>query len=743
MKIFELHIIGLVQGVGFRPFIYRIALEMGLGGEVYNDSSGVVVRLNYTPLLNQFIHRIKNEAPLIANVVDISVIEVESDCNYVTFSITSSKNDSGDTQISPDIGICEECLVEFRTNSRRHDYPFTNCTYCGPRFSIIESLPYDRRNTTMSTFTMCSACHSEYVNPRDRRFHAQPIACASCGPQYHYSGLLKEGSVTQRIIRHLKHGDIVMLKGMGGYNLLCDATNVNAVARLRKMKSRPRKAFAIMVSSVEMARKWVEVTSTQSAMLTSWRRPIVVCDRIDVNDLSGVAPLFRTLGIMLPYMAIHYDLFDKSELESIVVTSANYNGAPMIIDDDEAYRYSADMNLPLVSYNRVIHNRIDDSVVACVGNRSIVLRRGRGYAPEPLFTQYQCNGIVGMGAEIVPHFAIGLKDTIISSQYIGALTDIANEKFYRAALKRYFTIFNFKPRAIAVDAHPLYQTSHIGRELAGDNLPIIPIWHHHAHAVAIMAEYGLKGDVLALCLDGTGYGNDNNIWGGEILKCNISEFLRLWHLPYLNMPGGNAASVEGWRMAISMIMNLYDSVDKLPHDFVRHIGIKAIRAIENMILTHTNSPLTSGAGRVFDAVSALLGVSYENTYESESPMLLEQVADPKVIEAYPVDKGYKSIFDGILEDISNTVSVSTISAKFHNSFSLMLVYKICKLAKAWKIQNIVLSGGVFQNRILLQRIEMLLVGNGLNVYIPTHIPINDANIAVGQIVIAANRIESK
>lgn len=712
---------------------------MNLYGEVYNDSSGVIVRINDSNnIIDNFINAIKNEAPKISRIVKIETINCERKSPYTEFSITTSQINNGDTQVSPDISICPDCLNEYQENSRRHKYPFINCTYCGPRFSIIQGLPYDRPNTTMAKFEMCDDCKNEYRNFKDRRFHAQPIACDKCGPHYNYIGPLIDKDVVRNLIYHLENGEIVMLKGIGGYNLICNADSTNTVKLLREIKCRPRKPFAVMIGDMDEIKKITIINKKEEEILESWRKPIVTLRQKKEDTFKLVAPFYKTLGVMMPYMAIHYDIFKNSNLRALVVTSANRNGYPMLINDEEAYIYAQEHGFPVISYNREIYNRIDDSVVSVADDKVLVLRRGRGYAPEPIFTSTDCDGILAMGAEIVPHFAIGIKNAIISSQYIGSLENMANEEFYKDSLNHFFNMFHFTPRLIAVDAHPDYVSTKIGKSMWKDT-PIVPIWHHHAHAVAVMAEHNINEPVLALCLDGAGLGCDKTIWGGELLKCTRSDFERLDNLPLIPMPGGDMASIEGWRMVISLFYKVYGSTKNLPISFKQRIGEHKISNIEELIIKEVNTPYTSSAGRVFDAIASLLNVSDVNTYESESPILLEQISDSNITESYDVINGYRSILDGILEDLGKKEKISIISARFHNSFVLLLFNKIMDSVINTGLNKIVLSGGVFQNKLITRLLINKLMRLNIMCYISELMPCNDANIAIGQIIIARSK----
>ncbi len=733
VEAYNINIYGLVQGVGFRPFIYRLANEMGLPGSVENCSDGVDIKLKCTQTeLHKFIERVKNEAPEISIISDIKVSETIID-DTQDFRINGSHLSSGSTQVSPDIAICSQCLKDRENQTHRIDYPFINCTYCGPRFSIISRLPYDRNHTSMQPFKMCDKCANEYSTPEDRRFHAQPVACNSCGPQYYIAtedGTPPYRVVLNRIIESLERGEIVALKSMGGYNLICDALNDTTVEALRRMKQRPRKPFAIMVESTESAQSFAHINDAEIGALESWHRPIVVLNLKENRFAKHLAPLYRTIGVMLPYMAIHYDIFRHSQLKSLVITSGNQMGEPIMIDDNEARKFFPSLGLLTVTYNRDIYNRIDDSVVRYSGGKIRMMRRARGYIPTPLFHDMTVDGIIGCGAEVISQFAIGSANKIIQSQYLGNTSRLANEELYRDSLDKFKELFNILPRKVVTDLHPNYRTSIIGKEIAKEyNAQLVTIQHHHAHAVAVMAEYGLKDNVVAMVLDGTGLGTDGNIWGGEILICNRISFKRCYNSPYLPMPGGDIAAKETWRMAVALVKTHLGSIDNLPPLFIDRIGMERIRIICNMINTHTNCPLTSGVGRLFDAVSSLLGITDFNSYEAEAPILLEQIADTSITDPYDANDWVKEL----ISDINDKIPVSHIASRFHTTLAHIFAKQAISIAQKNNIHDIVLCGGVMQNTLLVNLIETQLKSENLNIFIPQILPPNDGAISVGQI----------
>ena len=755
MNEYHIHIGGLVQGVGFRPYVYRLATEMGLRGYVDNSNEGVLVVLQSTYRQKEkFLKALSGSVPAVASIERIEVTRCEYRHRYTRFDIAPSRSVGGDiTRISPDIAICPVCLQDRKTQIHRKNYPFINCTHCGPRFSIIKALPYDRAVTTMSQFEMCDKCRGEYADVRDRRFHAQPIACNDCGPRYMLrdAGGEEETSyerIVERVAYSLSHGGIVALKSLGGYNLLCDADCEEAVCRLRRLKERDAKPLAVMYRDERSVGDDLFLSAEEREALTSWRRPIVL-----LREKSGRAPWlndgYKSLGVLLPYMAIHYDLFAAApKLKRIVATSGNRGGRPIVIADSEAHElFDSQVDL-VVSYNREIYNRVDDSVVCEYDGLCRSVRRARGYTPEPLHNIQPTEGILAVGAEQVSCFAIGKRTDILPGQYIGELSRRENLKFFEESVSHFSHMFRFEPGCVVCDLHPDYAATVWGERYAAERrIPVYRVQHHHAHAVAVMAEYGLTGDVLALCLDGTGYGDDCTVWGGELLRCSRTEYHRLSHQPYLPMPGGDVAAREPWRMAVSLLYSLYGENMPLPHDFVERVGDDRIRLICRMIARRINTPLSSGAGRFFDAVSSLLGVADFNRYQAEAPQKLEQIADSSVLKIYPFDPDYPLEFSqlvvAVLNDLHKGVPHSEIAAAFHRTYAAMWCVELGRQARWQKLSRVVLCGGVFQNKLLVDILMPMLRRLGIQPYLPAVVPCNDAAIAVGQLAVASAWINNR
>lgn len=742
---------GLVQGVGFRPFIYRIASEMGICGEVDNRNNGVCIRAVLTPgQRDLFIERIRREHPVVASIHRITVSErIGTENPYTGFRITPSRSESDEvTQVAPDIAVCPECLRDRKTQPHRLQYPFINCTHCGPRFSIIRDLPYDRSQTTMSAFPMCPDCRKEYTRASDRRFHAEPVACNRCGPSYYtlynkvkitdYAELLALSS------RLLREGEVIAAKGIGGYHLICDAENGKAVARLREIKMRDGKPFAVMFPDLESAGRYASLNEAEEASLLSWRRPIVLVKQI--RPLApAVNPGMETLGCMLPYMPIYSDWFEQSGIPALVVTSGNISECPIAITPEEAERQLAGKVPLLLHHNRDIHNRVDDSVLQVCDGQPCLIRRSRGYVPEPFFADVPVEGILAFGAEKVNTFALGKGETILQSQYIGDLKNWETYRFYKESLERFQHLFRFRPSLLACDLHPDYLSSREAERYASDlHLPLLHVQHHHAHAAACMLEYGLDEPVIALVLDGTGLGDDGKAWGGEIFLCDRRTYKRLSHLEYVPLPGGDKASTEPWRMAVACLWHYYGNEIPFPAGFKERVGEAKIQMLLKMMEKGVNTPYTSSAGRLFDAVSSLLGVCDISTHQAEAPVKLEQLASDEHQSRYSVImKGesisMRSVLDGILEDLAAGIPVAELSARFHNTLAWLLVEQAETFRKQTGTDKVVVSGGCFQNRRLTEQLQRMFADAGIPLFVPGRIPCNDGGVAVGQLAIAASQ----
>lgn len=751
MKITTLTIRGLVQGVGFRPFIYCIASEMKIKGEVDNRNNGVCIRAILTPEQRElFISRIRKEHPAVATIHSIEVSE-ESGQSWErdSFYIVPSRSESDEvTQVAPDIAICPECLHDRALQPHRLQYPFINCTHCGPRFSIIRDLPYDRKQTTMAAFAMCPDCQREYTSVYDRRFHAQPVACNHCGPFYYT--LYNKVKITdyRRLLdlscQLLAEGKVIAAKGIGGYHLVCDATNEEAVARLREIKHRDSKPFAVMFRSLALLKEYAKADPAEEACLTSWRRPIVL-----LKQKQPLAPDInrgmQTLGCMLPYMPLHYDWFASLDTPALVMTSGNLSDYPIAITPAEAEEQLADKVALLLHHNRYIHNRVDDSVMQVCGGQPCLIRRSRGFVPEPFFADLPVEGILAFGAEKANTFALGKGDTILQSQYIGDLKNWETFSFYTESLERFQQLFRFTPVRLVCDMHPDYLSSQEAERMAvRAGLPLLKVQHHHAHAAACMLEYGLHAPVVAIILDGTGLGDDGKVWGGEFLYCERKEYRRLSHFEYIPLPGGDKASIEPWRMAVACLWYYFGDTSRLPKGFMERVGEQRINMLITIMQKGINTPYTSSAGRLFDAVASLLGLCDVSTHQAEAPVRLEQVAGDESLARYPVIikedvVSFRPLFEGLLNDLADGLSVGDISARFHNTIAFLLLDETRRHLQQTGATCAVISGGCFQNKRLTEQLQRLFASEGIPLYVPSRIPCNDGGVAVGQLTIAASR----
>ncbi len=759
-KAYKIHIKGLVQGVGFRPFIYRLATEQNLNGWVENRNDGVMIKVQaeYREV-ERFISLVRARAPVASSIRSIQLMKSQRE-DLEGFYIHKSNDHSGQiTEISPDIAVCNDCLEDMKFQSHRIHYPFINCTNCGPRFSIIKDLPYDRPNTTMYRFTMCKACYEEYSDLNNRRFHAQPVACNHCGPEYEY---YQQGRVVrdiEKILRELKKvlykGGIIAVKGIGGFHLMCDATLDRTIRRLRSIKNRDQKPFSSMFRNVETIRKYADVSEEEEKSLTSWRRPIVL-----LKEHTKLAPSLNsgldTLGAMLPYMPLHYMLFDEIDLSAVVLTSGNISDEPLIVDNQTAFSRLEGLVDAFVFHNREIHNRVDDSVVRIIDDEARLIRRSRGYVPEPLELGLEVDGIFATGAELKNCFCAGKDKQAIMSQHIGDLKNYETYNFYNEAADRFIHLFRIDPVYVVSDLHPDYLSTKFARNFVArksvnkqnqrnGKIRWIQVQHHHAHIASCMAEHNLDEKLLGVVLDGTGYGEDGKIWGGEFLIADLAEYTRYMHFSYVPMPGGDKAVKEPWRMALA---NLYQTFGEKLHqynlEFLKTRQPEDVKMILSMIKKGINSPVTSSAGRLFDAVSALLNLCTESGFDAEAPMKLEAIVDPHIEADYHFEIkqnqiSFIPVFEQIVEDMQMEVSNRVIAAKFHNTVARVTT-SIAQLARDKEdINKVVLSGGTFQNKYLSETTARWLKNLNFEVYQNKLVPANDGGIALGQLAIAAKK----
>ncbi|OHE54914.1 MAG: carbamoyltransferase HypF, partial [Thermodesulfovibrio sp. RBG_19FT_COMBO_41_18] len=666
---------GIVQGVGFRPFVYSLAKSLNLKGFVMNSSEGVVIDIegDNSPA---FIERLSKEAPPLSQIMGVDITPVPF-YGYQDFQIIKSRDEGSFTLISSDVSICEDCFRELlNKNDRRYLYPFINCTNCGPRYTITKSIPYDRPNTTMSVFKMCPDCEKEYHNPEDRRFHAQPNACPVCGPQVKLivkNETLKKGNPPspplvkggkggfsdkkenpiEETIKLLQEGLIVAIKGLGGFHIACDASNEEAVNRLRLKKRKSNKPFALMAPDVETIRKFCEASKEEESLLISNKRPIVLLKKLQNYLPEAIAPNNPCTGFMLPYTPLHYLLFYYpvtslvprpsslvSNFDALIMTSGNISEEPIVIDNEEAVSMLSGIADAFLIHNRDIFMRVDDSVVRLMSNNPSVsfIRRSRGYVPDPIPLHEDGPDVLGCGADIKNTFTLIKGRFAIPSQHIGDMENYETLKFFEESLKNLKDVYRVKPDALAYDLHPGYLSTQWA--LKQEGIKKIGIQHHHAHIASVMAEKGIKKKVIGVSFDGTGYGTDGNLWGGEFLIADITGFKRAGHFKYVPLPGGETSVKEPWRTAVSYIKDM--AGDEAMHylesiGFVKRYGSDMLKDVLKIIDKKLFSPLSSGAGRVFDAISAIIGMCDKNTFEGEAAIALESITIPDLVDDYPID----------------------------------------------------------------------------------------------------------
>ncbi|MFO7752205.1 MAG: carbamoyltransferase HypF [Desulfobacteraceae bacterium] len=755
----QVEISGIVQGVGFRPFLFQLAHRHSIAGEVSNTPSGVMVFIEGDAAqVEAFVRDIPERAPKLASITDISVRNTEPE-GFKSFKIAGSRQGaSKSTLISPDVSVCAECLEEMNDpGNRRYQYPFINCTNCGPRFTIIEDIPYDRPKTSMKHFPMCGQCRKEYEDPLDRRFHAQPNACHVCGPQAFL--LDPEGTDTcrdgenplDRAAELLTEGYILAVKGLGGFHLAVDASDERAVQKLRQLKQRPHKPLAVMAGSVDRILPYVHVDEEESRILESFHRPIVLLDKRKNPGESpapapSVAPDNPCLGVMLPYTPLHFLLLEKGP-PVLVMTSGNRTGEPLSIDNEDALDAFGDLADYFLVHNRDICFRADDSIVRVMAGEKRFLRRSRGYTPLPVFLKNPMPRVLACGGGLKSTVCITRENQAVLSQHIG---DLDNEKvydFYNKSVDHLKTIFDTEPEIIAHDMHPGYMSTDYAVNCEG--LEKAAVQHHHAHAVSCMAEHGLESGVVAVTLDGTGYGTDGRIWGGEILVCSTAGFERKAHLEYIPMPGGDAAVKEPWRMAAAWLARVFGTgFCDLDIPVVSGIEREKLLFVKQMVDKGLNSPLTSSTGRLFDAVSSMLGIRHTVTFESQAAMELENAANGiscETVYPYEIDDGLSDgpliiraapMIKAVVKDLLETRDTGRISADFHATVVEMFVTAAVRVCTETGINNVVLSGGVFCNALVFERMISRLENHGLNVYTHTKVPCGDGGISLGQAVVA-------
>ena len=751
-KRFRLNVSGIVQGVGFRPFVYRLATDLGLSGFVFNDGAGVVVEIEGAEIsLKRFEAHLLSDAPPLSQV-DTVASEIIAMVGATPFVIQASKENSAQTMVSPDMAICDACHVEMNDiTNRRYHYPFINCTHCGPRYSIITALPYDRPKTSMAPFKMCIACTKEYNDPSDRRYHAQPISCYDCGPKLslidlHGVELAQDVEAINYICMLILRGKTVAIKGLGGFHLVCDATNETAVTQLRRDKRRETKPLAVMFDTLENAEKVANLSDGERLLLTSKEHPIVVVSKNSSELLApSVAPGINKIGLFLAYTPLHLLILEKLK-RPIVATSANLSDQPIITDEDEVLNKLGSVVHAVLSYDREIINASDDSVVMMAGSEKVMLRMARGYAPKSLLTSHKSNTkILALGANQKNTIALGFGDHMILSPHIGDLVSLDAVEYFERTLETFKSFYGFEPDVVVCDKHPRYESSIWAKKFTQHraSVALIEVQHHYAHALACMAEYQLDEPVLAFCFDGTGYGeasseDDATLWGGEVLIADTQKYERINHLRPFKLIGGEKAVKEPRRVALSLLFACYDLdvIMKMDNPTVKSFELSELKTLHTMYQRNLNAPLSSSVGRLFDAVASLMGIAQNLGYEGESGLLIESAAesDEGTFYSYTIEDDLID-WEPMLYEILQEKDLKSIAVKFMNT--------LCKIVIDIALEHpelpVVLSGGVFQNKYLVEKLTVAFKQGQIRYYIQTDTPINDGGIALGQLYYALKK----
>ncbi|HEX3277105.1 MAG TPA: carbamoyltransferase HypF [Thermoleophilaceae bacterium] len=736
---------GTVQGVGFRPYVYRLAGELGVAGYVLNDSRGVVVEVEAAPeTVERFLTRLPAEAPPLATVERV-IAEPLEELGETGFTIRDSPA-GGEVRaaVTADSATCADCLAElFDPADRRYRYPFVNCTNCGPRFTIVRGVPYDRPNTTMAGFRMCPACAAEYADPADRRFHAQPNACPDCGPRARLIGSSASDPVAEAADA-LVRGAIVAVKGIGGYHLACRADAERTVARLRARKQREDRPFALMARDLAAARQLVALGPHEQELLGGPARPIVLAPRLaGAGVAAAVAPRSAELGVMLPYSPLHHLLAADTDIP-LVLTSGNVSDEPIAFEDEDAVERLRPIADLFLVHDRPIATRTDDSVVRAVRGRPLVLRRSRGHVPGAVALPVDCGRqLLACGAELKNTFAVAKGRTAWVGHHVGDLKNYETLRSFRDGIEHFERLFDVAPEVVAHDLHPDYLSTKHALELG---LEPVGVQHHHAHLAACLAEHGELGRAVGAVFDGTGHGGDGTVWGGELLLGDLRDFERIGCLLPVRMPGGEAAIRQPWRMACAWLAAAGAPPPALDVD------PGAWRKVSELARTGLASPLTTSAGRLFDAVAALCGIGLEVSYEGQAAIELQAAIDPGERDAYPLpvrdDGAGPLVIDPrpavwmVAAERAGGVPIGTVAARFHHAVAAATARACAMAARRARTATVVLSGGVFQNTRLLERTVELLEFDGLRVLTPRALPPNDGGIAYGQLAVAAARLEA-
>jgi hydrogenase maturation protein HypF len=746
---------GIVQGVGFRPFIFSRAKERELRGQVLNNTTGVLIDVEgESRQIEEFINDIRLNPPPLSVIESVEHLTSVEELHYDDFRIVESAP-SGErfVPISADIATCADCLRElFDAQNRRYRYPFINCTNCGPRFTIIEGIPYDRAQTTMRDFEMCLACRAEYENPLDRRFHAEPTACGACGPvlsltdargqRLEFDGAgAKDAVAAAREL--LTGGAILAVKGIGGFHLACDALNRDAVERVRRRKYREDKPFALMAAAVDVISDYCFVNEAESALLAGERRPIVLLQKQPGARVPEmVAPGVRTLGFMLPYTPLHHLLLENFE-RPLVMTSANISDEPICFEDVDARERLHNIADYFLLHDRRIHMRTDDSVARVQDGLEMMLRRSRGYAPAPVRTSFKFGReILACGAELKNTFCLTRDHYAFLSHHIGDLENLETLSSFEQGIEHFQHLFHLQPTVIAHDLHPEYLSTKYALA-QDDHLAKVGVQHHHAHVASCMADNGIEGEVIGVAMDGLGFGTDSRLWGGEFFVADFRDAVRVAHLDYVPMPGGAKAIREPWRMAaVYLHRALGDDFLKLEIPFAQSVSSREWTTLRSMIMSGTNSPETSSMGRLFDALAGLLCLKQTVNYEGQAAIALEAIADPVCAQGYEFNVTpdgiirAEAVIRRVVEDLLDGVPAALVSAKFHLGVAQLIAEIACRIREERRLDRVALSGGVFQNMLLLENTRRILKADGFEVFTHSRVPPNDGGISLGQATVA-------
>ncbi|GAA5342922.1 MAG: carbamoyltransferase HypF [Anaerolineaceae bacterium] len=748
-----------MQGVGFRPTVYLLAQKHALTGWVLNSAHGVEIEISGSPAAcAAFVQDLQRNPPPLAHIDSFEVQPADSQ-TYPAFEIRESQDEPNDfLPVSPDLAICPDCRRElFDPADRRYRYPFINCTNCGPRFTIVKSIPYDRPNTSMAGFGLCTDCAAEYSDPVNRRFHAQPVACPVCGPQIWFETrgkrLAEKEDALQTARRWLEAGKILAVKGLGGFHLVCDAANAAAVQTLRKRKHRTSKPFALMAFDLPTIEKYVTLTSTARRLISAPQAPIILAEMTEAGKKLAqiVAPDQTRLGFMLPYTPLHLLLFEPAPnfTEVLVMTSGNLSEEPIAYENAEARERLASLADGFLMHDRPIYMRIDDSVVTMLREKPYLVRRARGFAPQQLRLPWDAVPLLATGTELKNTFCLTRERYAFVSHYIGDLENQETLSSFEQAIRHYERVFRIQPKALACDLHPDYlATRYAQARNKEDSLPLVTVQHHHAHIASCLAENGWASPepVIGLAYDGTGYGTDGSIWGGEILIASYKEFTRRFHLTQLPLPGGDLAVRKPARMALSYLLAAGIELEDQTLAPVAYLPPAEVQAVRHQARTSFNAPLTSSMGRLFDAVAALMGLCEEISYEAQAAMMLESAVDPQESGFYEMPME-NDIIDpllmirAIVADLKASVSLGSIAARFHNSLIRMSVEACRQIRKESGLRTVAISGGVWQNMRLMNLILPALEAEGFTPLIHTQLPPNDGCVSLGQAAVALARLQ--